>query len=453
MMHAGTLQAWSEQVENEPAAIALISPEGQKLSRRELDERSDSLAGYWRTEDIRTRRLFLMKLKNGFDWMIAYLACLKLGVIVVPLDAAYTEEETLEIARDLRVQSFWDGEILHRVNRTNPRRLRSPEIVMGKLTSGSTGKPKVVFFSDAEMVADGWHIIRAMKICSGDVNLGMIPWGHSYGLGSIVYPLLLQGTCTTWTDTPFPDEIAKVCASAAATVFPSVPTVIRALGNSACDPEKLSSLRLVLSAGARLEPAIAGSFRAAFGITPHNFYGSTETGGICFDETGESALTGRSVGKPMEGVTIIEGRGRRFYVRSDAVYTFGNRYSKKGCQAKHLAADYGYLDHGGELVLEKRVKGIIKIGARRISPAEVEVRLEALESVSQAIVFGIETKGETVMAAAVETSLSRSALVRKIKEELPQRLRPKKTRCFEMFPVNSRGKVDLNTIKQAFVSS
>ena len=51
----------------------------------------------------------------------------------------------------------------------------------------------------------------------------------------------------------------------------------------------------MISAGAVLPPAVAQAFFERFGVKIHNFYGSSETGGICYDRTGSASLSGRSV--------------------------------------------------------------------------------------------------------------------------------------------------------------
>ncbi len=448
-MNNTALESWLKLVNDSPEEKVLFFPDGRGVSRKLLNDESDLLCNKWLDSGLKPQCLLALNLPNGVEWMVAFLACLKSKIIVVPLDPGFEENEIVGLLSDLRIQALWNGDCLKQYGHVKPRLVRSPDIVLGKLSSGSTGKPKLLLFSDKEMVTDGENLINAMGIRKMDINLGMIPWGHSYGLGNIVYPLLIQGTRSTWVSSVFPSDIADTCFRVKATLFPAVPTLLRALTKSDCSAADLSSLRLVISAGARLEPEIAQQFKKNFGLVPRNFYGSTETGGICYDKTGEAALTGRSVGKPIGGVQILEGRGRRFYVHSGAVYSTGNRYKREGEASKHLTGDYGYIDAIGELVLENRAKGIIKIAGRRIDPANVELRLKAIAGVSQSIVFGLEMNNDTILAAAFETELRREVLLKEIRSTLPIRLRPKKIRCFELFPVTRRGKVNLTQIKQA----
>ena len=71
-------------------------------------------------------------------------------------------------------------------------RARRVQPVLVKLTSGSTGQPRALPFIDAHMLADGSQICAGMDIRATDLNLAIIPFGHSYGLGTLVLPLLLR---------------------------------------------------------------------------------------------------------------------------------------------------------------------------------------------------------------------------------------------------------------------
>jgi len=440
--HAKSLALWDALVRSNPESGILIGPEGHIHSRAEIDTRADQLCARWREEGLKAHRLLVINIGNGVEWISAFIGAMKLGAIIVPLDPGLDAGETLRLLNDIRAQGLWDGCSLMKRESVPVRSFNNLNIALGKLTSGSTGKPRLILFTEAEMLSDGHHLIEGMGLLPEDINLGVIPWGHSYGLGNIVYPLLIQGTQVTWTETAFPSMIAEVCERTGATVFPSVPTLLSALVRSSCESSAFSSLRLVISAGARLAPEVASEYENKFGCIPHNFYGSTETGGICFDRTGEASLSGFSLGTPLEGVNIREGKGKRFYVQSGAVFSYGNHRSRKGEAGIHLASDFGHVNEEGGLVLEKRAKNILKIGGRRIHPGDVESRLEELEGVTQSMVAGIEVNEEMVIGAAIETDLPRVVLLALIRKQIPKRLRPKKIECFLKFPMTRRGKID-----------
>src|SRR5262249_14836610 len=130
-----------------------------------------------------------------------------------------------------------------------------------------------------------------------------IPLSHSYGLSSLVLPALLRGTPLV-----LPEEdglLAPFAAAAAAgaTVFPTVPAYVEALLKLSHPPAWPPSLRLVIAAGAPLQPATARRFRETFGLPVHVFYGASECGGICYDREGSAGERG-TVGTPVQGVEV-----------------------------------------------------------------------------------------------------------------------------------------------------
>ena len=77
-----------------------------------------------------------------------------------------------------------------------------------------------------------------------------------------------------------------------------MPALLRLLTEVDVDRRPWRRVRLVISAGAVLPAEVAQRFQARCGRKIHNFYGSSETGGIAYDRTGEATRDGRSVGRP-----------------------------------------------------------------------------------------------------------------------------------------------------------
>jgi acyl-coenzyme A synthetase/AMP-(fatty) acid ligase len=270
-----------------------------------------------------------------------------------------------------------------------------------------------------------------MDIQPGDLNLAVIPLGHSYGLGNLVVPLLAQGTALVCAASPLPNVLAADCARWRPTVFPAVPTLLRALVQADADPAAFASLRLVISAGAPLAPEVAAAFAKRFGRRVHGFYGTTETGGISYDRTGEATLSGRSVGPPMTGVRLEWRRGRRFVVESAAVMGRG-RFSP---------ADGGELNELGELVLRGRTGRLVKIAGRRLNLAEIETALRAVPGVRDAHAIAHPARADA-LAAAVAAELTPAELRRQLGARLAAWKIPERLLVLPEFPHTVRGKID-----------
>jgi acyl-coenzyme A synthetase/AMP-(fatty) acid ligase len=316
-----------------------------------------------------------------------------------------------------------------------------------KLTSGSTGAPRALAFTDAQMLADGAQVCRGMDIRPDDMNFGLIPFGHSYGLGNLVLPLLAQGTAIVAGVTPFPHAMAEAISRWQPTIFPAVPALLRALVNSEVPPAQLASLRVVISAGAPLAPEVAVAFAVKFARKIHNFYGSTETGGITYDQSGDAALTGRSVGTPLPGVRLVFGRGGRFSVESAAVYTLGNRRRNASGFGVHRPADIGAMTPEGELALIGRAGRFVKIAGRRLNLAEIEQALRRLPGVRDALVVAHAERADA-LAAVVATEQPADVIRQALRERIAPWKIPKKLVTLPTFPLTARGKTDTAELRR-----
>src|SRR5690606_18196352 len=142
-----------------------------------------------------------------------------------------------------------------------------------------------------------------------------------------------------------------------------------------------------VSAGSPLPSEIARAFRDRFGLTPHSFYGSSESGGIAYDRDGEATLSGRSVGTALAGVSLSPQRGQRLRITSAAVYRLGNRSRDAPGHGRHTPGDRVELTAAGEVVLGGRRDRLAKINGRRVALGEIEHALAQLTGVDAVAVL------------------------------------------------------------------
>ncbi|HEV8074154.1 MAG TPA: AMP-binding protein, partial [Opitutaceae bacterium] len=332
------LSKWQKLVRAAPQATAVIEAAGEKVfSRAEIAARAEAWRAA-RTEALAGQRVSFA-LPNGAAWFEVFLGLLQAGAVPAAIDAAEPPAAQRELARAVGATWLWSDGRMEKIS--EPRRPRRHDLCLLKITSGSSGAPRALAFTHAQMLADGRQVCRTMGIGPGDLNLAVIPLGHSYGLGNLAVPLLAQGTPLVCASAPMPHALAADCARWQPTVFPAVPALLRALAASDIAPGALDSLRLVISAGAPLPVETALAFFEKTGRSPRAFYGTSETGGITFDRGGEATRLGRSVGPPLAGVRLRFGRGQRLVVASAAVAGRGS----------HAPADSAELNAQGELVL------------------------------------------------------------------------------------------------------
>jgi acyl-coenzyme A synthetase/AMP-(fatty) acid ligase len=375
------------------------------------------------------------RLPNGPDWFALFLALQRTGLAAIPLDGGTPTEGCLDIASRLGASALYlNGDF----QSLQPPHRKDKTTCCIKVTSGSDGLPKGIECRSEHLIADGQNVARTMGIRRVDLNLAAIPLGHSYGLGNLVMPLLLQGTAMVVAKEYLPRQLIDWIGRYRVTIFPGVPALFRVLGALPPGPEEMKSLRTVISAGAILSPAVAKVFFERFGLKIHNFYGSSETGGICYDRTGHASLTGRSVGKPLAGVSVTVKMGR-VTVKSAAVATPTGSWRLN---------DKGEWNGRAELVLLGRIGEGANIGGKKVHPLEIERALRALPKVTDATVWSWHSQGRDLLAAAVETTQSRAQIEHALARHLPAWKLPKVYLVARELPRNSRGKLDLPSLRQ-----
>lgn len=217
----------------------------------------------------------------------------------------------------------------------------------------------------------------------------------------------------------------------------------RALAESSVERDSMRSLRLAVSAGAPLSAEVARAFAVRLGIRLHNFYGSSETGGIAFDRSGAATLKG-GVGAAMREVRVMPLRGQRIRVCSAAVFTMNNRRARGrlGCW---VPTDRVQVDRRGGLLISGRRGTTVKIAGRRVNLAEIEIFLRGLRGVRDASVH-VGPGAEGILGAVVATDRSALELRAELGPTVASWKIPKKLITLPSLPLSARGKVDTRSL-------
>lgn len=334
----------------------------------------------------------------------------------------------------------------------------APDVAVLKLTSGSTGTPRATQTTDANLLADGQAIIESMDIRPHDVQLAAIPLSHAYGLGNLVLPLLLQGTTIVVRDGFVPHQFPQDALTYGVTMFPGVPFMFDHLAEHVPGDAWPQGLTRLISAGARLDRATVLGVFDRFGRKIHSFYGTSETGGICYDDT--SGIDAEpTVGRPMPRVEVTlraehgaPPGGGRVHVAGPAVArgylgdaAMGEQEASPFVDGGFLTGDLGAFDEGGRLVLSGRVSSFVNVAGRKVQPQEVEAVLRAAAGVLDVRVVGAPDplRGEQLVACVVcagehdGTRLRQHCAARLAPFKVPRRYL-----FLDAIPLTERGKTD-----------
>lgn len=330
-----------------------------------------------------------------------------------------------------------------------------PDALVLKLTSGSSGEPKAVVVSEENLYNDGRHIVDAMGIGSTDVNYGVIPLSHSYGLGNLVAPLLIRGTGVALRELFLPSQLVEDARATAISVLPGVPFLFEQILNQLGDAALPPSLRLLVSAGARIERPLVVSFKKRLAVKIHSFYGSSETGGITYDDD-EDILDPLTVGTAMPETEVTIDRDERVHVSGNAVAAGyvepSDGETGQFADSGFLTGDLGRFDDRRRLFLTGRLSTFVNVAGRKVNPGETEDVLRTMPGVRDAKVIGLacDRRGQKLVAFIVPRSNGLSPLeVRSYcaRELSPHKI-PRDMILLDELPRTDRGKIDRNELER-----
>ncbi len=411
-----------------PEAAALIDgTTGFVTTRAMLLGRADELAAHLAASGVQARDGFAIQLPNSVDFVATFLAAVKLDLVVFLIDRDATGTEVAGIHRHFGIG----------------RRADVPsDARLVKLTSGSTAMPKGIVTTEANLIADCTNICATMGITPDDVNLGAIPFSHSYGFSNLVMPLLVQGTPVVVSNDYLPQSLVDLANEYRCTVAPLIPMVFEHLAIAAHGA--FETVRTFISAGAPLPASTSRKFRERFGIDVHSFYGCSECGGITYDRRGGAVERG-TVGGALEGVTLATD-AKRLSVRSRSVaagYLFDANTFEAFAEGSFVSDDL-VEERDGEIALIGRASDLINTAGKKVNPREVEAVLLQIEGVSEAKVYGepAGARGEVVAAAIVATpDVTREQVREFCRTRLSLHKVPRIVKLIEQMPVDERGKI------------
>jgi len=317
------------------------------------------------------------------------------------------------------------------------------DVVHLKTTSATTDTPRLVAFTAAQLVADVENIIATMGLRQEWPNLGIISLAHSYGFSNLVLPLLLHGIPLILTGGGLPEGLKHAAAAEDSVTLAAVPALWQIWLEALAIPK---NVRLAISAGAPLPLSLEQAVFVEHGLKIHNFYGSSECGGIAFDSSpyprGDAALAGL----PLCNVAVAVAEDGCLEVRGPAV---GQCYWPEACPnlrgGVFRTSDLGEISNG-LIYLRGRAGDQINIAGRKVSPETIERVLAKHPQVRACVAFGVPSldtqRGEIIVACvAGGPGFSSDSLKQFALEKLPAWQVPREWWFVETLGVNCRGKL------------
>ncbi len=305
-----------------------------------------------------------------------------------------------------------------------PAPTSADDIMYWGYTSGSTGRPKAAVHSHAHFVAAADLVgIGVFGLGADDVIFSVSKMSFAFGLGNTLYfPARAGATSLLVSERLEPEAVLDTITRERPTVLFTVPTLYARLLQvpDAARRFDLSSLRLCVSSGEALPPAVFDGWEQTFRLSLHDVVGSTEALHD-FIATRPGRVRRGSIGELVPGfeARIVDEGGRDV----DAG-TVGHLLIKGPTTAPYYwnrpertrATMLGEWLRTGDMVsrgsdgyfhFAGRADDMLKVGGQWVSPMEVEGRLVEHPLVLEAAVVACADASGLVGAACVRGAQER----------------------------------------------
>jgi acyl-CoA synthetase (AMP-forming)/AMP-acid ligase II len=330
-------------------------------------------------------------------------------------------------------------------------------------TSGTTGAPKGVTLTQMNFAANVDAIVAYLGLDSSDSVVSILPFYYSYGASLLHTHLAVGARLVIEPNTVFPHLIVETIARERVSGFSGVPsTYALLLDRVALAEHDLSSLRYLTQAGGAMNTTLT---RRLCDALPQArlfvMYGQTEaTARLAWLPPERLDDKPGSAGHAIDGVRIEVrddagqvlppgGVGEIWVQGANVMAGYWNdpETSATVLQGGWLrTGDMGRLDDEGFLFLSGRRSDMIKTGAHRVHPLDVEEAIAELEGVSEVAVVGIDdtTLGQAIKAVVVrsaQAALDADAIKAHCRARLAGYKIPKQVEFVPSLPKTASGKV------------
>ena len=480
----------------DPGQPCILMPGGPVIHYDQLDATSARIAHALVESGCQPGDRVAVQSEKCWQAIALYLACLRAGLVYLPLNTGYQKSELAYFFGDaepkvivcapetqpavaaLRPEATVltldarGGTLLERAEGkpdgydAAPRAASDPAAIL--YTSGTTGRSKGAVLSHRNLASNALTLVEQWGFTRGDVLLHALPVYHVHGLFVACHCVLLSSSRMLWLARFDAKEVVDLLPHA--TVMMGVPTFYtRLLGESAFDRHACRHIRLFVSGSAPLLAETFAEFQERTGHAILERYGMTETGMNTANPLGGERVAG-SVGPPLKGVSVrvVDDEGRAcphgvvgaVQVKGPNVFSGYWRMSEKTREeftpdGYFRTGDMGEWLPNGYLKIVGRAKDLIITGGLNVYPKEIEERIDALPGVAESAVIGVPDPdfGEAVTAVVVARAghtLSEPELISALKAEIAGFKVPKRVYFVSQLPRNAMGKVQKNVLRETY---
>jgi fatty-acyl-CoA synthase len=387
--------------------------------------------------------------RNSVEWVLVEYACALRGLVLVPLNTAWTDAEAaaaIELAGPAVLFAGTDSRgapLDERAARLAGRAAVRPlagllsepagtpagtadEVGAGpdapfliQFTSGTTGTAKGAVLSHRSVLG-GAYLRELRDPASGGVCLNSVPYHHIGGSLYVILGALTSGGAFVVVDRFDPAQTVRLLSLAAVTHLGGVPIMIERVLDQPGLRDAARTVTTVALGGADISPRLIGRIAGELGAVVHTTYGQSECPIITnSDPADDPRVIASTAGRPVEAteVRIVDpatgqdaavGETGEIIVRSPLVMRGYFRMPERTAEVLPgdgflRTGDLGSVDADGNITIRGRIREVIIRGGENIYPAEVEAALAGHPDVAACAVVGVADPawGEIVGASVV----------------------------------------------------
>jgi benzoate-CoA ligase family protein len=414
-----------------------IHYQDQKITYQEVFEKVNRTGNALKDLGIEIGNRVLVILPDSPEFAYCFFGAIKIGAVAVPTNPWMFAKDYEYLINDSRAQAIlvhdsvlpeiekiWDSTPLLNqiivvgtpkgkalsyeslIAKASPKldaeKTTKTDVCFWGYTSGSTGNPKgAVHLQSAMITISDLFVKPVLGMNENDLCFSASKMFFSYGLGnSLYFPFRFGASTVLWPEKPDPEKILQVIDKYKPTFFFSVPTLFARLLRVQKNYD-LSSLRICLSSGEPLPPAIFHQWKERTGLELLDVVGSTEaTHDFLANRPGRAKAGSSGEVTPAFEAKIVDDNGNEvligevgnLMVKGDANAPY---YWNKDEQTKHAmqgawlkTGDTYYRDAEGYYWYCGRSDDMMKVGGLWVSPIEIENTLMEHPAVLESAVIG-----------------------------------------------------------------
>ena len=469
----------------------------QRVSYRELDETSNRIANALIDVGLQKGDHVAILMPNRPEWIINYFGVVKAGGITVTLDPRLKVPELNSLLRDsdskiliterrvsqtlssvlpdicsLKRVIEIDGDSYQKIIANNSSVAPAVDINYNDettivYTSGVLGKQKGIVHTHAGIMSVLPAVISGIELEKNDIVLGMVPFCYLLGLFGVVLMSFMKGATIVTLPRFSSNNVLETVEQEKVTMLAGTPASYNALAVLDEDILKgydLSSLRVVLTAGAKSSTHLMKMLEDKFGLTVFDIYGISEFLVVSFGAIHDRKLG--TAGKPICELKVVDdngievARGEIGEAVTRAPWVMKGYYKRPDLTAQIIkdgwfhTGDLVRIDEDGYLeYVGKKTFIIVTSGGVKISPTEVEDILLRHPSVAEAAYVGVtdEHRGQ-VPTAFITLKEGQDASAEEIRDFCRQNLAdfklPRQVKFVDSMPRTGSGEIDRRRLKE-----